>query len=179
MTAVLIIAVIGVVLAMLNRTRNEDPAAPEPVVKAKKDTTEPVDDLWSAFEAALQGGEAPDPRTASMNDRSRTTRGDHDPFHEGTHGEETDVRSGTPAFDTTVRDMEEGTVGFINESAVLHDDFGNLWLLAEAAVHGMPGLDRVGVSRQPEGWLLEQRSHTSAPLQGEDAVRVVGRFDIR
>lgn len=166
MTAVLIIGIIGTMLALLNRTQavvQDDGGS----TAAFSGSAKNGDDLWQAFEAAMRG-EAPkdDPKASFREDV-------------GEPSEEADIRTGMPAHDTTISAMEEGSVGFVSNSAILEDEYGNLWLLSNAAVHAVPWRNRIAVSRQPEGWLVQQSALPSGQVQGEDVVRVVGHFDFR
>ncbi|WP_336249520.1 hypothetical protein [Stomatohabitans albus] len=161
MTEVIIIGIIGTILALLNRTQAVvQVGADQHVVDGPGKTG---DDLWQAFEAAMR-------RDAPTGEPVDDQAGE---------SEEADIRTGMPARDTVISAMEEGSVGFVSTSAILEDDYGNLWLLSNAAVHSVPWRNRIAVSRQPEGWLLQQNAKPAGRLEGEDAVRVVGHFDFR
>lgn len=163
MTAVLIIGIIGTILALLNRT--------QAVVAVNQDrvttTTDAgqSDDLWQAFEAAMRR----DSPTGRPADRQ----------HNGPDPDQGDIRTGMPAGNTTVDAMAEGSIGFVDVDAIQGDDFGQIWLLVESDVYADPGRNRIAISRQPEGYLLQQNAQFSTRYLGADAVPIVGRFDFR
>lgn len=163
MTAVLIIGIIGTILALLNRT--------QAVVTLDQDrvTTKAEvgqsDDLWQAFDAALRG-ESPAGQ----------------PFERGSssaHPDLGDIRTSVPSGNTTVDAMAEGSIGFVDVDAVQRDEFGQIWLLDDAAVFAEPTRARVAISRQPEGYLLQQNAEFTGRYLGASAVPIVGRFDFR
>lgn len=164
MTAVLIIGIIGTILALLNRT--------QAVVAVDQDRVATTvdagqsDDLWQAFEAAMRG-DSPAGRPVERSKRSTAAP------------EEGDIRTGMPAGNTTVDAMAEGSIGFVDADAIQSDDFGQVWLLVDANVYAEPNRQRVAISRQPEGYLLQQNAEYSGRYLGADAVPIVGRFDFR
>lgn len=164
MTAVLIIGIIGTILAMLNRTQAVV-AVDQDRVTTSVDAGQ-SDDLWQAFEAAMRG-DSPAGRPVERSHRDTSAP------------EEGDIRTGMPAGNTTVDAMEEGSIGFVDVDAIQSDDFGQVWLLVDADVYAEPTRSRVAISRQPEGYLLQQNAVYTGRYLGADAVPIVGRFDFR